>query len=405
MARSQRLVKSLAAQDDFFSTMPLPVVELGRSEKLACLRLIQTENIGPATFRTLINTYGGAHAALEAIPGIAYRGGRRTPIRICSQERAEQELHSAEAIGAKALFKIKPGYPKALAAIKYPPPLIYYQGQCHLLNRPAIAMVGSRNCSAAGAALARLLASDLGANRIVVVSCLARGIDGVTHNATLATGTVAVLAGGLDNYYPPEHRELQQKIADVGCLVTENPPGFQPRGEDFPRRNRLISGLSLGTVVIEAAIRSGSLTTARFAAEQSRDVFAVPGHPLDPRSEGTNKLLKSGAILTTNVTDIIAETAPQIDKPETADQELGEVEHQQKTWSATAAEQKFDIGDIERNTITDLLGPAPVSIDEVCRLSRLTVGQVKIVLLELSLAGRLQHHGQSLISLVEACEA
>ena len=395
------MVKNLTAKDDLFGTMPLPLVELGRSEKLACLRLIRTENIGPATFRTLINTYGGAHAALEAIPAIAYRGGRRSPIRICSQERAEQELHSAEEIGAKALFTIEPGYPKALAAIEYPPPLIYYQGQCSLLNSPAIAIVGSRNCSAAGAAFTRQLASDLGASGIVVVSGLARGIDGIAHKAALQTGTIAVLAGGLDNHYPPEHRDLQNEIADAGCLVSENPPGFRPRGKDFPRRNRLISGISLGTVVIEAAIRSGSLTTARFAAEQGRDVFAVPGHPLDPRSEGTNKLLKSGAILTTDAKDIISETAPQIARPTTDDQEFGEVEDQQGKWSAPAAERQFKLSDTERNRITGLLGPAPVSIDEVCRLSGLTVGQVKILLLELSLAGRIQHHGQSLISLVD----
>ena len=395
------MVKNLTAKDDLFGTMPLPLVELGRSEKLACLRLIRTENIGPATFRTLINTYGGAHAALEAIPAIAYRGGRRSPIRICSQERAEQELQSAEEIGAKALFTIEPGYPKALAAIEYPPPLIYYQGQCSLLNSPAIAIVGSRNCSAAGAAFTRQLASDLGTSGIVVVSGLARGIDGIAHKAALQTGTIAVLAGGLDNHYPPEHRDLQNEIADAGCLVSENPPGFRPRGKDFPRRNRLISGISLGTVVIEAAIRSGSLTTARFAAEQGRDVFAVPGHPLDPRSEGTNKLLKSGAILTTDAKDIISETAPQIARPTTADQEFGEVEDQQDKWSAPAAERQFKLSDTERNRITGLLGPAPVSIDEVCRLSGLTVGQVKILLLELSLAGRIQHHGQSLISLVD----
>ena len=279
--------------------------------------------------------------------------------------------------------------------------MIYYQGQCSLLNSPAIAIVGSRNCSAAGAAFTRQLASDLGASGIVVVSGLARGIDGIAHKAALQTGTIAVLAGGLDNHYPPEHRDLQNEIADAGCLVSENPPGFRPRGKDFPRRNRLISGISLGTVVIEAAIRSGSLTTARFAAEQGRDVFAVPGHPLDPRSEGTNKLLKSGAILTTDAKDIISETAPQIARPTTDDQEFGEVEDQQGKWSAPAAERQFKLSDTERNRITGLLGPAPVSIDEVCRLSGLTVGQVKILLLELSLAGRIQHHGQSLISLVD----
>ena len=274
---------------------PLPQAPLDDRQRLACLRLIRSENIGPATFRDLVNHFGGAHAALEALPGLNAKAGR-PHARICPASRAESELEAAARVGAQALFTIEPGYPPALAAVEPPPPLLYVQGQRDLLRRPMVAIVGSRNGSAAGQKLAGMLAADLGRAGFVVVSGLARGIDAAAHAAALSTGTIAVIAGGIGNVYPPENVDLQARIAAEGVVVSENPPGFVPRAQDFPRRNRLISGMSLGIVIVEAARRSGSLITARFAREQSREVFAVPGHPLDPRAEGTNGLIKQGEV-------------------------------------------------------------------------------------------------------------
>ena len=292
---------------------PVPVTTLGDGERLACLRLIRSENVGPVAFRTLVNHYGGAEAALEALPDLARRGGRRRPSRICPPDRARRELDAATAIGATPIFTIEPGYPAVLAALDHPPPLLYIKGQSGLLNdQPTIAIVGSRLCSAAGAAFTRTISGELGRAGFVVVSGLARGIDAAAHDASLPTGTIAVLAGGLDNVYPPEHRQLYDRISEAGTLVSERPPGFQPRGKDFPRRNRIISGMAYGVLVVEAARRSGSLTTARFAGEQGREVFAVPGHPLDPRAEGTNQLIKSGARIVTTAEDIAADLAPML---------------------------------------------------------------------------------------------
>ncbi|MEM6495459.1 MAG: DNA-processing protein DprA [Pseudomonadota bacterium] len=389
------MVRSQKVEPDLFGNIPLPVAALGAQERLTCLRLIRSENIGPATFRNLINLCGGADAALAALPEIARRGGRRRPFRICPIAKAEAELAAADAIGSHPLFTIEPGYPKVLAAIDHPPPLIYAKGEVATLNQLAIAIVGSRNCSGAGAAFARQLASEIGSSGFVITSGLARGIDGAAHRSAIQTGTVAVLAGGLDINYPPEHADLQLQIAETGCLVTECPPGFKPRGKDFPRRNRIISGMSLGVVVIEAAKRSGSLTTARFAAEQGRDVFAVPGHPLDPRAAGTNALLKTGAILATSSEDIIAELAPQLRRDDRANLTPKEELNEQCAPHYT----DIDVGIQERELITSLLTKTPISLDEIFRLSGLHPKQIQAIVLELTLAGRLEHHGQNMISL------
>jgi DNA processing protein len=283
---------------------------LSAAQRLASLRLIRSENVGPVTFRDLIDHFGGAEEALDALPELSRRGGYRQTIRICPRDVAEAELEAAADIGARALWASEPGYPPALTAIDPPPPMLYVKGHVGHLTRPMLAIVGARNGSAAGQKLARLFASRLGAAGFVIVSGLARGIDSAAHEAALATGTVAVLAGGPDNVYPPEHADLQRRIVECGCLVTENPPGFVPRGQDFPRRNRIISGMALGVLIIEAARRSGTLITARMALEQGREVFAVPGHPLDPRAEGTNGLLKSGATMVTEPEDLLHALTP-----------------------------------------------------------------------------------------------
>jgi DNA processing protein len=291
---------------------PLPQAPLDAAQRLACLRLIRSDNVGPVTFRELINHFGGAERALEALPELSRKGGRRQALRICPRNIAEAELEAADRIGARPLFTIEPGYPPALAAVEVPPPLLYVKGNAGHLTRPMVAIVGARNGSAAGQKLARLFASHLGAAGFVIASGLARGIDAAAHEAALDTGTVAVLAGGIDNVYPPENAGLQSEIGERGCLVTENPPGFVPRAQDFPRRNRIISGLALGVLIVEAARRSGTLITARMAGEQRREVFAIPGHPLDPRAEGTNALIKSGATMVTEPEDVLSALAPML---------------------------------------------------------------------------------------------
>jgi DNA processing protein len=369
---------------------PLPVAELGEAERLACLRLIRSDNVGPVTFRELINHFGGAQEALAAVPELSRRGGR--PIRLCSPDAAEAELARARAAGAQPLFTIEPGYPAALAALDAPPPLLYVKGRPELLNRAVIAIVGSRQCSAAGSKLARHFAHELARANYVVASGLARGIDSIAHEASLAQGTVAVIAGGIDIVYPPEHAALQDRIGAEGCLVSEMPPGFVPRGKDFPRRNRIISGISLAVLVVEAARRSGSLVTARLAAEQGREVYAVPGHPLDPRAEGTNRLLKSGATLVTEPEDLLCALAPMTRPP---------APHLREDPASDDPEAPpAPLSAAEREQVLAALGPAPVDIDALARCSGLSIRAVQVALIELALAGRIARHGGGLISLM-----
>jgi DNA processing protein len=363
---------------------------LSAGERLDWLRLIRTENVGPRTFRALIDHFGDARTALEALPVWARRGGARTPMPVCSREQAERELDGLRQLEISLIALCEPDYPIRLRMIDDPPPLLAVRGSGAALAAPMTAVVGSRNASAAGVKFAGRIACELGEAGFVVVSGLARGIDAAAHRACLTSGTVAVLAGGHDHVYPPEHADLLQSILANGVAITEMPLGWEPRARDFPRRNRLISGLSLGIVVIEAARRSGSLITARMALEQGREVFAVPGSPLDPRTEGTNGLLKQGATLVTEVADVLAVLRPilgrsidlPVEEPETAPLHLGE--------PATD----------ERAGIIGLLGPTPVSIDDLVRLSQSSPAIVRTVLLELEIAGRLARHGGSLVSLV-----
>ena len=370
---------------------PLPQAELDDRQRLACLRLIRSENIGPVTFRELVNHFGGAEQALAALPDLNAKAGR-PHARICPKARAESELEAAARLGAVALFTIEPGFPPALAAVEPPPPLLYVQGRRELLTRPMVGIVGARNGSAAGQKLAGMLARDLGAAGFAVVSGLARGIDAAAHAAALPMGTVAVIAGGIGNVYPPENAELQARIASEGAVVSESPPGFVPRAQDFPRRNRLISGMSLGIVIVEAARRSGSLITARFAREQSREVFVVPGHPLDPRAEGTNALIKAGEVVTvTEAADIVAVLAPMLRQRETA------------TLAALAprpapTQSALPLGEGDRARVLEALGPAPVDVDTLARATGLGPRALQVALIELALAGRIERHGHQMVS-------
>jgi DNA processing protein len=370
---------------------------LTRQQRLSWLRLIRSENVGLATFRALVNEFGGAGAALDALPMLSRRGGSRHGIAVCSEADAEAELATAERLGAHLVAVGELGYPPALAQIDAPPPLVYAKGNLDLAMSPIVALVGARNGSAVGQKFTRQLAAELGLEGFVIASGLARGIDSAAHHAALERGTIAVLAGGIDIVYPPENAELQRAIGERGLLISERSPGFSPRGKDFPRRNRLISGISLGVVVVEAAERSGSLITARFAGEQGREVFAVPGSPLDPRSAGANNLLKQGAGLVTNVRDIIEALAPILGRPpEPVDLASSD--------EGSAPSPLPDIGQSERARIVSALGPSPVDIDELIRATGLRTRDVHIVLLELDLAGRLQRHGQQLVSLIDGLD-
>jgi len=382
---------------NLFTPAPLPVAHLDPGQRLACLRLIRSDNVGPVTFRELVNHYGGAEQALEALPELARRGGRS--IRICSKDRALRELEAAEQIGARPVFTIEPGYPALLAHIEAPPPAVYVKGDEGLLSQPAVAIVGSRQASAAGLTLARQFARRAGERGLVTVSGLARGIDAAVHEASLATGTIAVLAGGIDFVYPPENARLQQAIAETGCLVSEMPPGFEPRAKDFPRRNRIVAGMAHGVVVIEAARRSGTLSTAHMALEHGREVFAVPGHPLDPRAEGTNHLLKSGATLVTSADDVLEALAPVLRGPASARETAASYGEDDDAAPAAAPRPPPLIGGDDRERVLLAMGPVPISFDDLARATDFDSRSLRVILMELDLAGRIERHGQGLISL------
>ncbi|HEX6865700.1 MAG TPA: DNA-processing protein DprA, partial [Caulobacteraceae bacterium] len=278
---------------------------LGDAERLAWLRLARTENVGPVTFEQLVGRYGSAERALAALPELSRRGGRIKPLTVPGEDEANRELEAGEKLGARLIASCESDFPKQLAAVDPPPPLIWVRGHLSLLHKPCIAIVGARIASAGGQRFARGLAGQLGAAGQVVVSGMARGIDSAAQEGALPTGTAAVLGGGIDDIYPSENAGLYERLVAEGCVVSESPPGKKAQARDFPRRNRIISGLSLVVVVVEAELKSGSLITARLAAEQGREVFAVPGSPLDPRAKGTNDLIRQGAGLCESAEDVL----------------------------------------------------------------------------------------------------
>jgi len=366
---------------------------LSEKDRFDWLRLARSENVGPITFTALLDRFGSATEALQALPELARRGGRKRPIRICPQGTAENEVAATEATGARLVAKCESEYPTALAVLPDAPPIISIKGSPHLLVRPTIGMVGARNASAAGIRLASTLAQDLGSRGVVVASGLARGIDGAAHLGAINSGTVAVVAGGVDVVYPPEHEELQTRIGTEGLIIAEMPVGTKPQARHFPRRNRLISGISLGVLVVEAAPRSGSLITARFALEQGREVFAVPGSPLDPRSRGTNDLIRQGAVLVESADDVMRAIEDMTLPP------LAEAED---ILYPSAPPVPLNDTEIERARpiVWDKLSPAPVEVDELVRQSDLTLPIVLTILLELELAGQLTRHPGNKVSSV-----
>lgn len=371
---------------------PSRFVRLTDAQRADWLRLIRAENVGPRTFRALINEFAGAARALERLADLARRGGRRD-LRIPSRAEAEDEIAAAARIGVRFVAIGEEEYPPRLRETDDAPPLLAVRGDASALGRPPVALVGSRNASAAGSRFAAILARDLGQAGFVVVSGLARGIDSAAHRASLTTGTVAVFAGGQDKIYPAEHAELVSEIIQTGATISEMPMGWEPRARDFPRRNRIIAGMSLGVVVVEAAERSGSLITARLALEAGREVFAVPGSPMDPRAGGTNRLLRDGATLVTSAADVIEALTPILGRPEPPAPVREPAPDDQH-----AAPPSAD--DALRTRIVNLLSTTPVAIDDLVRAAEAPAGAVQIVLLELELAGRLERHGGSMVSLI-----
>ena len=380
------------------------------------LRLVRSENVGPRTFRALITNCGGVGAALKALPDLARRGGAKRPIRVASVEEIEKELIAARKLGVRFVALSEPDYPPALREIDSAPPVLALRGAAEALRKAAVAIVGSRNASGAGLTFAERLARGLGQAGYVIVSGLARGIDQRAHAASLETGAVGVLAGGHGKPYPSEAVPLMERMVESGAILSEMPVEWEPRGRDFPRRNRIVSGLALGVVVVEAARGSGSLITARFALEQNRQVFAVPGSPLDPRSEGTNDVLKQGASICTGADDVLTALEPVRPNDVTVMREAGG-EAGEPLWGEqalygvdpqstprTRAGDEFDdlsgapyrSGDeaeAARERIVGLLGPSPITLDELARAAEASARTVRVALLELELAGRVEYSG------------
>lgn len=367
---------------------------LDEEERLDRLRLIRTETIGPITFARLIARFGSARAALDALPRVAASAGRKGPLKPPPRAAMEEEIERGRRAGAELIAKGEPDYPALLAEIPDAPPLIYGRGAPALADRPCVAVIGARNASLAGKTMARQLAEGLGRAGIVVVSGLARGIDGAAHETALKTGTIAVIAGGIDDIYPPEHAALQERIASEGFLLTEQKPGWRPTARDFPRRNRLISGLSRGVVIVEAAAQSGTLVTARFALEQGREVFAVPGSPLDPRCQGANRLIRDGATLVETAQDILDGLAAQIRGAREPARDLF-------SWAEAGPIGEPDPEAVRalRAQVLEALSFTPTHRDALLRDIDAPAGLVVDALIDLVLAGEAEEHSGGRFSL------
>ncbi|HEY0413490.1 MAG TPA: DNA-processing protein DprA [Allosphingosinicella sp.] len=356
-------------------------------DQIARLRLVRSENVGPITYFQLLARFGSAPAALAAIPDLAARGGGRAP-RLASRASVEREIEQVAKLGARYLFLGQGLYPPLLAEIETAPPALIAKGHATLLGKTAVAVVGARNASAAACRFARGLSQKLGEAGAAVVSGLARGIDTAAHDGALDSGTIAVVAGGIDIFYPPENEARQRAIFERGLVLAEQPPGTEPRARHFPYRNRIIAGLTQGTVVVEAAPRSGSLITARLAAEFGREVMAVPGSPLDPRAQGCNQLIRDGATLVQNADDVMEAINPLRIRP-----------FRQPERDYAPPEPQADVEDAVRTSISALLNGTPVPVDELVRQAEAPPAAVQIVLLELELAGRLERHAGGRVSL------
>ena len=358
------------------------------AERLARLRLIRTPHVGPVSWHQLMQRFGSGEAALDALPDLVLRGGAGKP-RIAPAETAEREIERVAALGARHIFSDEDDYSPMLREVEGAPPVVVARGDAAMLRRPCVAIVGARNASAIACRFARQLAADLAARDVTVVSGLARGVDTAAHIGALGGSTVGVIASGIDVAFPPENAALQEKIASDQLLIAEQPPGTEPLARHFPSRNRIIAGAAHGTVVIEAAPKSGSLITARRAGDYGREVMAVPGSPLDPRAQGCNLLIREGATLIQTVDDVLEAVGP-IDARMV----------REPARPYTAAPAPMNASDGERRSLIDLLGPTPVAVDELVRQSGQAASTVQLLLLELELAGRVERYAGAKISLV-----
>ncbi len=362
------------------------------------LRLIRSQNVGPVTFFNLMRQFGAAKDALDAIPTLAARGGKRSLVLCYTSKDAEEEIAQTEKLGARMLRYGEPDYPELLMTIYDPPPVISVLGFVHMWkNKQSLAIVGSRNASANGYQFTKKLASDAGAKGLLVTSGLARGIDTAAHLGSLPTGTVAVMASGIDQVYPPENKSLYDSIAAQGAIITEQPYGAAPHAHSFPGRNRIISGLSFGTVIVEASIKSGSLITAKFALDQDREVFAVPGSPLDPRCKGTNSLIKQGANLCESIDDVMA-VVNRLPSIQVREREMAENDREGFAMEKPAAIDESELNEA-RKIILSKLAYNAVAVDELLAQTQITPNLLSLILLELELAGRLQRHTGNKIAL------
>jgi DNA processing protein len=362
-------------------------VAIGQDEAFARIRLLRSPNIGPVTYRQLMHRFGDAVSALAALPDLAARGA--TQYRPAPEGRVADEVLATKRAGARYLFHDSPEYPDLLAQLEGAPPILTFRGDAGLLIRPAVAIVGARNASAAAVKLSRDFSAALAEAGLAVVSGLARGIDGAAHGGALAAGgaTIGVIASGIDITYPPEHRDLQDEVATKGLLIAEQPPGTEPLARHFPSRNRIIAGLAAGTLVVEAAPKSGSLITARLAGEAGREVMAIPGSPLDARAHGCNQLIRDGAVLVQTPEDVIELLSGFAGNP-------------RSTFREFASANRFDIGEAtEPAELRDLLTTAPVAVDELIRQSGESAAAVQLALLEMELGGRLVRHAGGRVSL------
>ena len=381
--------------------MTTPGQLLDDEQRLDWLQLSRSENVGPVLFFQLVNRFGSAAAALEALPDISRRAGRREPVRIYPRERAMADMERAGRIGARFVARGEAGYPPLLRHVAGPPPLLCIRGRSEVAMMPPLAIVGSRNASVPGLKFTRRIAADVGRAGYAIVSGLARGIDTAAHEASLKTGTIAVLAGGIDHVYPRENARLMEEIAEKGLLVTEMTPGTAPRAEFFPRRNRIVSGISFGVFVVEAAFRSGSLITARLAGEQGREVFAAPGSPMDPRAAGTNRLIRDGATMVTEAAHILEVLAPMTATPlpeatpmrGTGD-ELNEI--------LSDATPSRDVPEDLYGRLLSLLGPVPATVDDLIRESGHSAADVLAALMDLELSGTISRDPRGAFTLANS---
>ena len=365
---------------------------LNDRERLAWLRLIRSENVGPVTFHRLLDRFGSAEAALAALPSLAARGGAKR-FEVASEAACADELATLAKAKVAVIAKSEDDYPPLLAQIEDAPPLIFVRGNMALLRKRSVGVVGTRNASINGLRLARSLSEGIGKAGFLIASGMARGIDAAAHEGALETGTVAVLGGGVDVVYPRENAALYEKLVAHGAAISEMPLGLEPQARHFPRRNRIISGMSRGLLVVEAAQRSGSLITARFALEQNREVFAVPGSPLDPRAQGANDLIREGAHLVQNADDVTQILNGLFQS------HLNEPPPPQSLGNPSSLPDNAVL-ERARAEILNLLSPTPTAVDELIRQCQMSPAVVSTVLLELELAGRLERHPGNKVSII-----